>query len=67
MYFVRWTEIESYQWEKGNEKFDPLKIRLGKSVPWFMRDGALMIPVEKKEMVVAILLQYLAEKQGDTS
>jgi hypothetical protein len=32
-----------------------------------MRDGALMIPVEKKEMVVAILLQYLAEKQGDTS
>lgn len=66
MYFVRWMEIESYQWVKGNEKYDPLKIRLGKSVPWFMRDGALMIPVEKKEMVVAILLQYLPEKQGET-
>lgn len=62
----KWKDIESYRWDKGNEKFVPLRIRIGGRLPAFLRNGALMIPVEKKDEVEKLLFLYLPNLLPET-
>jgi len=64
IYFLKWSEIESYIWKEENKKFSPLHIKINWRLPSFFRNGALMVPIEKKETVESLLQQYLPDKQG---
>lgn len=57
--FVEWKNIESYRWGEGNEKFVSLHVKAKGKSPALLRDGALMVPVEKKDEVDTVLRYYL--------
>ncbi len=57
--FVEWNNVESYRWGEGNEKFISLHVKAKGKSPALLRDGALMVPVGKKDEVDAVLRYYL--------
>lgn len=57
--FVEWKNIESYRWGEGNEKFISLHVKEKGKSPALLRDGALMVPVNKKDEVDTMLRYYL--------
>ena len=58
---LRWKKIEAFQWVSGNEQMDTLKLKYKGSLPGFMREGALPIPLEKKHALQPILEKYLSK------
>jgi hypothetical protein len=56
---VEWNKIESYRWGEGNEKFISLHVKEKGKSPALLRDGALMVPVGKKDEVDKVLRYYL--------
>ena len=56
---VEWNKIESYRWGEGNDKFISLHIKEKGKSPALLRDGALMVPVGKKDEVDEALRYYL--------
>jgi len=58
---IKWSKIESFSWVSDNKKVHTLKIRVKGNVPSFLRNGAIPIPIEKKEQLESILSQYLPE------
>ena len=59
---IRWERIESFDWVYGNEKMYTLKFKLAGRSPSFLRNGALSIPVEKKNELEEILKYHLPNK-----
>jgi hypothetical protein len=57
--FVEWNNVESYRWGEGNEKFVSLHVKNKGKSPAPLRDGALMVPVGKKDEVDTVLRYYL--------
>jgi hypothetical protein len=57
--FIEWKNIESYRWGEGNEKFISLHVKEKGKSPALLRDGALMVPVNKKDEVDTVLRYYL--------
>ncbi|MEK6753265.1 MAG: DUF5673 domain-containing protein [Chloroflexota bacterium] len=58
---IKWSKIESFSWISDNKKVHTLKIRVKGNVPSFLRNGAIPVPIEKKEQMESILAQYLPE------
>ncbi|MBK9211351.1 MAG: hypothetical protein IPL71_24910 [Anaerolineales bacterium] len=58
---IKWSKIESFSWVSDNKKVHTLKIRVKGNMPSFLRNGAIPVPIEKKEQLESILTQYLPE------
>lgn len=56
---VEWNKIESYRWGEGNDKFISLHVKEKGKSPALLRDGALMVPVNKKDEVDTVFRYYL--------
>ncbi|HNE06560.1 MAG TPA: DUF5673 domain-containing protein [Anaerolineales bacterium] len=57
---IKWSKIESFEWVDDKGKACTLKLRYKGRTPAFLRNGAVPVPVEKKEQVDSLLEQFLS-------
>lgn len=57
--FLSWDKIESLNWDYDGSKFFALKLVIKSKMPAFLRNGVLMVPINKKQPLENLLQLYL--------